>query len=169
MHSNIVQAENSDSSHPVVRTGVVGALDEGNSVTDTNIAYAHSLNCTGCRTVAVAIQVVVYEGSPTNYQPQNGAVAVNEACQSCQTFAYAHQYLIQTTKGFSFQDGSYQQLAQIDWKISQVAHSGEDFATMSSQLDQLSLQLYNAAYQAVHNQNGDGQESAERRQVQEND
>jgi hypothetical protein len=169
VHSNIVQAENSDSSRPVVRTGVVGALDEGTSVTDTNIAYAHSFNCTGCRTVAVAIQVVVFEGSPTNFQPQNGAVAVNETCQSCQTFAYAHQYLIQAMNGFRLPDGSYEQLAQIQWKISQVARSNVDFVTMSSQLDQLSLQLYNTAYQAVQNQNGDVQKSDERRQVQEND
>ena len=40
---------------------------------------------------------------------------------------------------------------------------------MSSQLDQLSLQLYNVAYLAVQSQNGVGQKSDERGQVQEND
>jgi hypothetical protein len=166
-HSNSVQASNSNSASPVVRTGSAVPFDaKGTPVTDTNFAYAHSFNCTGCRTVAVAVQVVVVEGTPTNYQPQNAAVAVNENCQSCQTFAYAHQYVIQTTTGTHF-DAGEAELSGIQWRISQVAHSSEDFATMSSQLDQLSLQFYNAVYQSLQNQNrGDGGGRSEHRQVQ---
>jgi hypothetical protein len=169
VHSNVVQLANSNSASPVVGSSTVLAYDApGAAVTDTNIAYARSFDCTGCRTVAVAVQVVVVEGTPSNYQPQNGAVAVNDTCVSCQTFAYAHQYVIQTTHEVHWQKGYSQQLWSFQQQFSQVAHSGEDFATMSSQLDQLSLDYYNAVYQAVQSQAQDGgHEKSDLRQVQQ--
>jgi hypothetical protein len=120
--------------------------------------------------VAVAVQVVIVEGSPSNYQPQNAAVAVNDTCQSCQTFAYAHQYVIQTTQIPGYDRENVDQLQQIQWQINQVANSGEDFATMSTQLDQLSGQFYNTVYQAVMNQHqGAAAQRLDRRQVQQKD
>lgn len=171
-HSNIVQVANSDPSEPMVRTASSVAQNEGGNVTDTNFAFAHSFSCTGCRTVAVAVQVVVVDGTPSNYQPQNAAISENDNCQSCQTFAYAHQYVIQTSQETNFGEvvGSGQ-LWDIQSQISQVANSGEDFVTMSSQLDQLSSEFYNAVVQALQNQdNGDGgHQAGEDRQVQEQD
>jgi hypothetical protein len=168
-HSNVVQAVNSDPTNPVVRTRSVVAFDSGPNVTDTNIAFARSHDCTGCRTVAVAVQVVVVEGTPSNYQPQNAAVSVNENCQSCQTFAYAHQYVIQTSHDYGYQDDGNDQLWSIQSQIWRVAHSGEDFATMSSQLDQLSTEYYNAVYQSVQNRGDSPQGSGEFRDVKEQD
>ncbi|MGH9126990.1 MAG: hypothetical protein ACRDZ8_20035 [Acidimicrobiales bacterium] len=171
-HSNIVQVSNSDPGVPVVRTASAVANNEGGNVTDTNLAFARSFSCTGCRTVAVAVQVVVVDGTPSNYQPQNAAIAVNDNCQSCQTLAYAHQYVIQTSDETNFGEivGS-SQLWNIQSQISQVANSGEDFVTMSSQLDQLSSEFYHAVVQAVQNQsNGDGgHQAGEDRQLQEQD
>ncbi len=167
-HSNIVQVTNSNSAAPAVRTASAVAFDGDNAaVTDTNLAYATGSNCTGCRTVAVAVQVVVVEGTPSNYQPQNAAVAVNDHCTSCQTFAYAHQYVIQVTQepnGENAESAS-SALWRIQSQISQVAHSNVDFATMSSQLDQLSLQFYNTVYQALQNQNENGAKKSEVREV----
>ncbi|MDQ6617902.1 MAG: hypothetical protein M3083_24955 [Actinomycetota bacterium] len=174
-HTNVVQAVNSNSAAPVVRTGTALGFDQnGAAVTDGNIAFAHSFDCTGCRTVAVAIQVVVVQGSPSSFQPENGAAAVNDNCHSCQTFAYAHQYVIQITRipeGFNPGEGTVEQVGTILSNISQVAHSNEDFVTMSSQLDQLSLELYNTVSQALQSQNhGDGGHKAdEHRQAQEKD
>ena len=166
-HTNIVSATNNSSASPVVRTGTAFALDqEGEAVTDSNVAYAYSYDCTGCRTVAVAVQIVVVEGSPSNYQPENGAVAVNDNCQLCQTFAYANQYVIQTTKVrlSKVDDSTVGQVLNIQSQISQVAHSNADFPTMSSQLDQLSLNLYNVVYQFLQ-RHGDGGHETEHRLV----
>jgi hypothetical protein len=172
-HTNYVAAENSDSTSPVVQAYTAFALDQaGSSVTDTNVAYAHSFDCTGCHSVAVAIQVVVVEGSPSNYQPQNGAVAINDNCQSCQTFAYAHQYVIQTpvVHVTKVDNGTIEQVLSIQSQISQVAHSSVDFATMSSQLDQLSLNLYNVVYQFLQNHGDSGRgHDSEHRLLQEKD
>jgi hypothetical protein len=172
-HTNYVAAENSNSATPVVHADTAFSLDQnGSSVTDTNVAYAHSFDCTGCRSVAVALQIVVVEGSPSNYQPQNGAVAVNDNCQSCQTFAYAHQYVIQTPVVHldNVDKATVNQVLSIQSQVSAVAHSSADFATMSSQLDQLSLNLYNVVYQFLqnHGDQGHGRDS-EHRLVQETD
>jgi hypothetical protein len=169
-HNNVIQLTNSNSTRPDVGTGTALAYDTANAaVTDTNIAYAQGSNCTGCRTVAVAVQVVVVGGTPSNVQPQNAAVAVNNQCQSCFTFAYAHQYVIEMNGPFVWSNSDYQaarQLEAISGQISQVANSGEDAVTMSSQLDQLSLQYYSTVDQALQSQNhGNGGQDTERRQV----
>jgi hypothetical protein len=172
-HTNYVTAENNNSASPVIHADTAFALDQdGSAVTDTNVAYAHSFDCTGCRSVAVALQVVVVEGSPTNYQPQNGAVALNENCQSCQTFAYAHQYVIQTpvVHVTKVDNATIQQVMSIQSQISQVAQSNVDFPTMSSQLDQLSLNLYNVVYQFLQNHGNSGRShDSEHRLVQQKD
>lgn len=169
-HNNLVEVTNSNSAQPAVGTGVALAYDgPGAAVTDENLAYAQSSDCTGCRTVAVAVQVIVVAGSPSNFQPQNAAVAVNSSCNSCQTFAYAHQYVVQMTHPFVY-SSAYQaaaaQVERISWQIYSVAHSGEDFATMSSQLDQLSLQYFTTVDRALQSQtNGDSGHESEYRQV----
>ncbi len=165
---NLVSLNNSDSSAPMVQASTVGRLAEGNDpVTDTNLAYARSFNCTGCRTVAVAIDVVVVAGSPKNVQPQNVALAVNQNCYSCATFAYANQYLLWTHQNVNIDNGTWYQLARIRSRIDQVARSGEDFPTMNSQLDQLSQQLYDTVAQALANQNSGPDQVEQRRQTRE--
>ncbi len=96
-YNNLVQVDNSDSTHPAVSTASMVSHDTGTAdVTNANLAYSHSFNCTGCRTVTAAVQAVIVEGSPNTIAPQNAAVAINENCSHCQTFAYAHQYLFLT-------------------------------------------------------------------------
>jgi putative peptide zinc metalloprotease protein len=62
----------------------VGPKNEG-------ISYA---SCTGCQTMAVALQIDLVSPSVHNFQPLNKAQAVNMACNSCDTFAWALQYVI---------------------------------------------------------------------------
>ena len=67
----------------------------GDVVDSQNVAVAYS-QCERCRTVAIAIQVVLVSSSPSVVTPQNIAVAVNENCTLCETFASAYQFVIGT-------------------------------------------------------------------------
>jgi hypothetical protein len=168
-NNNLVVLSNSSPRNPASRSSTVTSRDVGDGpVNDTNLAYARSHDCTGCRTVAVAVQVVVIQGNPSNVQPQNGAVALNENCQSCLTFAYAHQCVITLNHRFEIDERTGEQLQGIQSNIDHVTRSGVDFTTMTVQLDQLSQQYYSTVQHATQNQGGsDG--TGEHRQVQEHD
>ena len=66
---------------------------DGDTVLNTNEAYAFA-SCTGCRTVAVAFQVVLISGQADVVVPQNLSAAVNYACVECLTFALATQLVV---------------------------------------------------------------------------
>ncbi|MGY1640579.1 hypothetical protein ACI782_05525 [Geodermatophilus sp. SYSU D00703] len=66
---------------------------EDDIASNRNEAYALAA-CTGCRTVAVAFQVVVLLGSVDVVVPENVAVAVNYACIDCVTYALATQLVV---------------------------------------------------------------------------
>jgi putative peptide zinc metalloprotease protein len=63
------------------------------TVLNRNEAYALA-SCTGCRTVAVAFQVVLLIGSVDVVVPQNISAAVNYACIECVTYALATQLVV---------------------------------------------------------------------------
>jgi hypothetical protein len=138
-YNNLIQLDNSDNTHSAVATGSVVSHDTTTDpVENANLAYSHSVNCTGCRTVTVALQAVIIEANPTTIAPQNAAVAVNENCQSCLTFAYAHQYVFSPHHPVTLDSESNRQLQAIQSYIDHEANSNEDFATLSSHLDNAS-------------------------------
>src|SRR4051812_34094171 len=51
--------------------------DGDGTILEQNVAFAHA-SCTDCRTVAVAVQVVIVIGSPPDFRPLNAAIAQNE-------------------------------------------------------------------------------------------
>ena len=63
------------------------------TVLNKNEAYAFA-SCTGCRTVAVAFQVVLIVGSADVVVPQNLSGALNYACVECVTAAVAKQLVV---------------------------------------------------------------------------
>ena len=76
-------------------------------------------------------------------------MAINENCQSCQTFAYAHQYVFSPHHPVRISEGTSHQLQAIQAAINWVANSNEDFTTMSSQLDSLSWAFCYTVQRAV--------------------
>jgi hypothetical protein len=78
------------------RAGVQVGFYGGDDLESTNLANADSHDCTGCRSVAVAVQAVIATGDPSTVSPRNVAVASNENCTSCTTFAFAYQYVVTT-------------------------------------------------------------------------
>jgi putative peptide zinc metalloprotease protein len=83
---------------------------DGDTALQRNEAYAFA-RCTGCRTVAVAFQVVVLVGSVDVVVPQNISAAVNYACVECVTYALATQLVVSTPGPLS--DGAMARLAQV--------------------------------------------------------
>jgi putative peptide zinc metalloprotease protein len=55
-----------------------------------NIAQAGA-RCTDCRATAIAFQIVIVEGQPSQLAPVNRAVAVNDQCTRCVVYAGARQ------------------------------------------------------------------------------
>jgi putative peptide zinc metalloprotease protein len=84
----------------------------GDIVDHQNVALAWS-QCQSCRTTAIAIQIVLVEGSPSVVTPVNVAVAVNTNCNLCQTFATAYQFVVGTNGPVEFTKEGKRELARI--------------------------------------------------------
>ena len=75
-------------------SGLQFALVGGSTVGSENLAQATSVACTGCTTIAVAVQAVGATGDPSVVVPHNAAVASSAGCTSCEAYAYAYQYIL---------------------------------------------------------------------------
>lgn len=62
------------------------------TVDERNGAIAYSSG-DGCRSVALAFQVVVVQGSPSTVTPKNVALALDEGCSRCTSLALAYQFV----------------------------------------------------------------------------
>jgi putative peptide zinc metalloprotease protein len=166
--NNIVKVENRlDQS---VRTKARGAVveDSGTTVDNTNIAYSYA-SCVDCRTVTAAIQVVVVENpNVTDYEPGNAAVAWNDSCTRCQTFAYARQVVLTPYREIELGDDAERQIHDIQGSIRDEVSSGDAFDVMSSRLDALTDQLVAVVRGAIDG-SGSAAPEQERRDVQHHD
>src|SRR5438552_18994124 len=85
----IVQNTTDDTALVNARTQVVPVWSD--TVTSANIAAAANAGCTGCHSTAVAVQILIVEGSPSTFRPGNAATAANGGCESGGAFAFARQ------------------------------------------------------------------------------
>lgn len=138
---NVVLAQNTTDGNSFARSGVMVAYDAGDTVANENLALANSFDCTGCRTVAVAMQVVIVESSPQDVAPKNAAVAGNGGCVSCQTYAYAYQYVITPGTMVTLSATAQQSIADIRRQAAGIADSGGSYDDIRVQLDGLCNQL----------------------------
>ena len=70
----------------------------GGVVDHKNIANA-AARCTDCRATAIAFQIVLVNGSPTQLVPHNQAVAINDQCTNCVVYAGARQFVRTVSDG----------------------------------------------------------------------
>lgn len=139
--NNIVIATNTTDNAVVSRDKVQIAYNPADTVTNTNIAAARSTDCVGCRTVAVAMQVVVVESSPSDFRPGNAATATNGGCDSCQTYAFAFQHFIQPGRVVYLSGSAQQQLVQLRAQVDEVTASSLSYLDMASELERLFSQI----------------------------
>jgi hypothetical protein len=151
---NTVVADNSNPSGQLARSNVKVVTDADGKVDSQNFAYSRSHDCTGCRTLAAAVEVVLIPNSPSQFAPVNAAVALNERCSFCQTFAAAYQYVVQTGGPTALGATARNQIASISSKISRSVASGKSFPEIDSELDQLTAQLWTVVNNDITAQGG---------------
>ena len=140
VQNNYVDSEASPSSPNVFQSSTQAAAGGDDTVDNENVALARSSNCTSsCYSSAVAVQVVIYTGSPTTFTPQNLAVAVNQSCDSCGSFAYAWQYVVQSGNKAHLTGKARHELQDIESQIDALTTSTVpvDLATDQRLTDQL--------------------------------
>jgi hypothetical protein len=78
----------------------------------TNLAVAYA-QCTGCRSLSVAFQVVLVRRPAADLGVVNRAVGVTDRCVRCQALAYAYQWVV-VTRGSLTPAGR--------WKLARLEH-----------------------------------------------
>ena len=106
----------------------------GDVVDSQNAAVAYS-QCERCRTVAIAIQVVLVSSSPSVVTPQNVAIAVNESCNLCETFASAYQFVLGTGGPVRFTQDGRKDLHEIRKDLKELRASDLSAAELDTEVD----------------------------------
>jgi hypothetical protein len=146
---NIVVVTNTVDGSAASRTALQVAHDPAETVANQNLATARSTDCTACRTVSVAMQVVVVEGFPHDFEPANAAVASNGGCTSCQTYAFAFQYVVQPGRMVYLSGDAQQRIAALRAQVDAVAGSDLSYLDMGVQLRDLFTQFSSVVSQEL--------------------
>ena len=136
----------------------------GDTVAPTNLALAYS-SCTACQTVAISIQVVIYENGASNVSPQNAAIAVNNMCNLCDTLASAYQIVLGESGPVTLTDDGARAIYEIRQKLLALQNQkGLTGPQIQAQLDALMAQLLQVLQTQLvplkderHGQHDDGQ------------
>jgi putative peptide zinc metalloprotease protein len=99
-----------------------------------NAAVAVS-SCTDCRTVAIAMQVVLIFSDPEVVAPENLALAMNIECSLCDTLASAYQLVLTTDGVVRLTGEGHRRIAEIRRKLLQLRHSDLSGAELQAQID----------------------------------
>lgn len=123
------------------RAGFATTRVTSDTVDNQNAAAAYS-ECTDCRTVAVAVQVVLVQSNANVVTPSNLAVALNYGCHSCETFAGAYQYVVSTDGLVRFTPEGQAEMTAIQNQIRELAATDLPFPQLDAQLGALVDQLW---------------------------
>lgn len=154
--NNVVLVSNYVDEALAARASVQVAHAPAETVTNENLATAEA-SCVGCRTVAVAVQVVIVEGYPSDFRPHNAAGAVNSECSFCLTVAYANQIIVQPAVMVYLDPEAQRQVHRIRTEMSAAASSDLGLFELVAQFDFLAEQLADAV---VSNMNRAGVDAA---------
>ncbi len=116
--SNEATAVNTEDGSSVFRFAL-SIREVANGVVDqTNTATAEA-SCVDCSTVAVAFQVILVSGDADVVVPENKAVAFNNECSECFTFASATQIVI-GTDGKELSENGKRRLHDLERRMREV-------------------------------------------------
>jgi hypothetical protein len=121
--NNVVLAQLSTDGDTLVRANTQVVPVAGDTVTSANIATAINAGCAGCHTTAVAVQVLIVNGSPSYFTPGNFAGAFNGGCDSCGAYAYARQHWLQVTGPAQLSGAARLRVAELRSEIADAAAS----------------------------------------------
>jgi putative peptide zinc metalloprotease protein len=112
----------------------------GEVVDESNVAVAYA-NCENCRTVAIALQIVLVSGVPDTITPVNLAIALNEECVSCQTLALAYQFVVGGGEHVRLTGRGQRQLAHIRKQFRELNDSDLSIEEIKARADALAAQV----------------------------
>jgi putative peptide zinc metalloprotease protein len=95
-----------------------------NGVVDQENGAAAYAQCESCQTTAIAIEIVLVEAPASTVTPTNVAVAINQNCTLCDTFATAYEFVIGTNGPVHFTHEGIQALHDIRKEIQSWGKQG---------------------------------------------
>lgn len=114
-----------------------------NEVVDNTNAAVAVASCENCRTVAVAIQVVLIVNDPDVVSPTNLALALNVECTTCETLASAYQYVFTTGGQVMFSTEGWRQIVEIRKAVQDLLKDESlEIEVLQAELDAVMDQLY---------------------------
>ena len=119
---NIVIATNTRDGSSVFRVSLKIIRVTGDTVDTGNAAVAVGADCSGCQTVAIALEGVLVFGEPQVFTPTNLAIAINIGCDNCETLASAYQDVLQTGGPVHFTATGNRLLADIRGELQRLRH-----------------------------------------------
>lgn len=138
---NLALAVNTKDGSSVVRFAFQVRRVMNSVVDETNAAVAVA-SCENCRTIAVAIQIVLIVNDPDIVSPTNLALAYNIECTSCETLASAYQYVFTTGGQVMFSPEGWRQIMEIRKAVQDLLRDDSlDIVAIQAELDVLMDQL----------------------------
>jgi putative peptide zinc metalloprotease protein len=109
----------------------------GEPLRHQNLAQAIA-SCTACRTIAIAVQVVVVMGGGTNLAaPVNVAESLNTVCTACQTMALAWQLVVTTGGEVEFTQDALRRIGEIERALRALERSDAPVTEVRAAADAL--------------------------------
>jgi hypothetical protein len=139
--NNVVLASATADGSTLSRSALQVSQVGGPTVASSNIAAATSYACTGCNSVAVALQAVLVTGDPSTVVPGNAAAATNDGCTNCTSYAFAYQYVLSVERPFYLDPAAQQELVTLRAEIADLAASGLPPDELTSRLDAVVAQF----------------------------
>jgi putative peptide zinc metalloprotease protein len=137
---NVVVAVNTKDGRFVYRVKLHIDRVPGDVVDDANAAVAVA-SCSGCETVAIAIQALLVFDDPSTVTPENLALAYNLECSFCQTLASAYQYVVETGGPAHLTAEGNRTVAQLRHDLHEVRHAGLTIFEIQERVDAIAAQL----------------------------
>ena len=143
-----------DGSRMVEMAFALALVQEGD-VDQMNVARAIA-RCTACRTIAIAVQVVLASSDVDVVAPLNFAEAINFECQQCETLAYAIQIVLQLDGSIRFSKEARDEMEAIRAAMDALARSDLPLADIEAALDALADRLRETVRDGLVRVNDDG-------------
>jgi hypothetical protein len=140
----VVWAKTTGTNAADLLSGVQVGSFKGDNLQSANVARGESTDCTDCRTVAVAVQAVLVKGSPQIAEPKNVAIAINQGCLRCTTYAFAYQYVVTTEDRVRLTWRGRARVSVLRDEIDTVAHSDLSPDDLNARLNALAADFRTA-------------------------
>jgi hypothetical protein len=140
----VVWAKTTGTNAADLLSGVQVGSFKGDNLQSANVARGESTDCTDCRTVAVAVQAVLVKGSPQIAEPKNVAIAINQGCLRCTTYAFAYQYVVTTEDRVRLTWRGRARVSVLRDEIDTVAHSDLSPDDLNARLNALAVDFRTA-------------------------